>query len=288
MSWARLDDGWHDHPKVVAAGLDGAGLWTMCLTWAHKARRTSPTPGVVPEAVVARFAGAKAKKLSARLHEVGLWDAKTDAGWPIHDFDEYLPRYDPEQAKEAGAKGGKARAAKQTAKQTASEPLTESVGEPLNGFQADQVADSSTRGHDRVYAQEPRTRSRTHLGSPGLPDVTTVRASDHGKPGDVVAAWAEGYRTTGVEPSDRQCTNVATIAKPLLADNTIHDVTAAARRAGAKGFESVDRELAMMRAQGGKAQTWHDDKSNPRPEDVPPPQYDPVRDALEAKLAGRS
>lgn len=109
MGWARLDDGWHDHPKVIAAGLEAAGLWAMCLTWAHKNRRTSKTPGVVPLAVVDRFAGRKARGLALRLEAVGMFDAKTDGGWPIHDFEHYLPKYDPEQASKAGRKGAASR-----------------------------------------------------------------------------------------------------------------------------------------------------------------------------------
>jgi len=122
MSWARIDDRWHDHPKTIAAGMEAAGLWVMCLTWAHSARRTSRTPGVVPDGVVQRFAGPKAHRLALKLYEVGLFDAHTPDGWPIHDFADYLPRYDPEQAARAGAKGGRA---KQTAKQTATGPPSE-------------------------------------------------------------------------------------------------------------------------------------------------------------------
>lgn len=105
MAWARLDDGWHDHPKVIAAGLDAAGLWVMCLTWAHANRRGNPRPGYVPKAVLSRFAsGARGTRLATRLVDVGLFDA-TDGGWLIHDFVKYLPKYDPEKAAEAGRKG---------------------------------------------------------------------------------------------------------------------------------------------------------------------------------------
>jgi hypothetical protein len=144
VSWARLDDGWHDHPKVIAAGLEAAGLWAMCLTWAYKNRRNSPTPGVVPVAAVERFCqgSAKAKRLGARLVEVGLFDELTPAGWPIHDFAHYLPKYDPEQAKEAGARGGRKRA--ENARKS-SEPLSE----PLADRQAVSKRTSSTRASAR-------------------------------------------------------------------------------------------------------------------------------------------
>jgi hypothetical protein len=103
MTWARLDDRWHDHPKVVEAGLEAAGLWVMCLTWAHANRRKSTTPGYVPATVVARFAGTKALKLSKRLCDVGLLD-RADGGWLVHDFADYLPKYDSAKAAESGRK----------------------------------------------------------------------------------------------------------------------------------------------------------------------------------------
>ncbi|WP_432492997.1 hypothetical protein [Kineococcus gypseus] len=134
MGWARLDDRWHDHPKVIAAGLEAAGLWTMALTWAHsdhqRARANGAPLGVVPDGVLARFAGARAKKLAATLHAVGLFDERTDAGWPIHDYVRYLPKYDPEKARENGAKGGKAKAERQAeAQQSATEPPSEPLAD---------------------------------------------------------------------------------------------------------------------------------------------------------------
>lgn len=131
MAWARLDDGWGEHPKTVRAGNEAAGLWVRCLAWANKKEnRTGPTPGVVPTEVIDMYAGAKARRLALKLHEVGYFDDKTEAGWPIHDFEDYLPKYSSEQAKAAGSKGGKASAeAKQTAKQTASYSSTESIPE---------------------------------------------------------------------------------------------------------------------------------------------------------------
>lgn len=135
MAWARLDDRWHDHPKTVAAGLEAAGLWVMCLTWANSVRRTSPTPGVVPPAVLTRFAGGKGRTLALKLHKAGLFDDLTDDGWPIHDFTEYLPKYDAEQAREAGRKGGKTTQSQRgQASGTGSGVPSKPLSEPLDGW----------------------------------------------------------------------------------------------------------------------------------------------------------
>jgi hypothetical protein len=189
MSWARLDDRWHDHPKVIAAGLDGAGLFAMCLTWAHSARRTSHTPGVVPDAVISRFAGRKAAALAKRLHDVGLFDDRTDTGWPIHDFDDYLPRYDTEQAKAAGARGGRARAEnrKQTAKQTASEPLSDPAADPVA---KPSTRASARRNPDPVPTEE--LRSSADAAAPGTELPLDEPEGMHA--GVLVAEWIEQCR----------------------------------------------------------------------------------------------
>lgn len=229
MSWARLDDRWHDHPKVIAAGLEAAGLWAMCLTWAYQSRRTSPTPGVIPDAVLTRFAGSKAKRLTNRLHTVGLFDDRTEDGWPIHDFVEYLPKYDSEQAKTAGAKGGKVSARKRTAKQTASEPPPETE------------ADSE---------QTPSTRASARRNPIPIPLPTTSGAE--APPGavsaqTVTATWVDAIRGTGTQPSRSMIGQASKTAKELLdAGNDPERVMVAARAAGEAGYPTIDRQLAAM------------------------------------------
>jgi len=128
MSWARLDDNLHDHPKVMELSLAAVGLWTVCLTWAHRNIGKNP-PGHLTAGVVRRFAGAKTAGLAAELVAAGMWEA-TDGGWLIHDFADYLapgrergtPGTPPdlsEKRRRAGSKGGQqtARAKQQLAGQ---------------------------------------------------------------------------------------------------------------------------------------------------------------------------
>lgn len=235
MSWARIDDRWHDHPKVVEAGLEAAGLWMMCLTWAHQARRTSPTPGVVPDAVVTRFAGSRAKKLAGTLHRVGLFDDRTDAGWPIHDFDDYLPRYDAEANRERGARGGKAKAAKQTAKRTASKPLDEPLAETLAVPDETAKQTSSTRASARRYPV-PVPVSEPNGSESATPTAQTI-----------TAAWIDAIRATGTEPTKSMIGQASRAAKELLdGGNDPERVLAAARAAGTAGYATIDRQLASM------------------------------------------
>jgi hypothetical protein len=53
MPWVKVDDGFHDHPKVKAIGLDGAGLLISLTTWSSR----HLTDGVVPEQVIREMCG---------------------------------------------------------------------------------------------------------------------------------------------------------------------------------------------------------------------------------------
>jgi hypothetical protein len=114
VAWARVDDGFHDHPKVMLLlgepdGLAAAGLWLMCLTWAHRhTRQQGKRHGFIPAALPARIAGTDNKQLAYLLVSVGLWEEVQD-GWVIHDFHVYLPSDElREKRAAAGRKGGQA------------------------------------------------------------------------------------------------------------------------------------------------------------------------------------
>lgn len=189
MGWARLDDGWHDHPKVIEAGLEAAGLWAMCLTWANKNKRTSNTPGVVPMSAITRFAAGRAKRLTKRLHAVGLFDAETPEGWPIHDFAEYLPRYDPDQAREAGSRGGKARAARAASKRTAKQTATDSASAATSA-----TAEEVVTGRSRAKVDP----ANAGPASAHQPELETV-----GPDGQM--SWSEGFGSS--EPLEKSQAN---------------------------------------------------------------------------------
>lgn len=107
MGWARLDDGFHDHPKVDALSLAAVGLYTLCLTWANRHRRGALVPGHITEARVRKVAGDEGEPLALELVAVGLWEIEDGlGGYLIHDFADYLPKErDPSERREAGMKG---------------------------------------------------------------------------------------------------------------------------------------------------------------------------------------
>ena len=111
MPWARLDDGFHDHPKVDGLSLAAVGLYTLCLTWAHRHRKTAIVPGHITEARVAKLAGKHARALALELEAARLWDVEPNlGGWVIHDFTDYLPKErDPQERRDAGRRGAQVR-----------------------------------------------------------------------------------------------------------------------------------------------------------------------------------
>jgi hypothetical protein len=116
MGWARLDDGFDDHSKIVALmdeedGLAAIGLWTVCLTWAHRnTRKPGKVPGRLPAGLLRRYGGAAGKHLADLLVLYGLWELTDTEGWSIHDFDRYLPKDDLRAKRaEAGRRGAQAR-----------------------------------------------------------------------------------------------------------------------------------------------------------------------------------
>lgn len=87
MPWVRLDDGFPEHRKALAAGNDACWLFVAALCYAGR----NLTDGFIPDAQVDRLTGQRgARKLADRLVEVGLLDA-VDGGFQIHDYSDYQP-----------------------------------------------------------------------------------------------------------------------------------------------------------------------------------------------------
>ena len=110
--WARVDDGWWCHPKVI--GLDAAarGVWISALSWSCHQRKQ-----IVPRALLPMLQGDE--NAAAELVAAGLWNA-TEDGWEIHGWAEYQDLSTAEKRAIAGSKGGRrsGEARRSKAKQT--------------------------------------------------------------------------------------------------------------------------------------------------------------------------
>lgn len=101
MPWTKLDDGFYMHPKIVAVGNAGAGLYCRALAYcaAHL------TDGEVPAGVAAMLAGGEVDLLD-RLVAVGLW-RRVDDAYLIPDYLDLNPsRADVEERRERQRQGG--------------------------------------------------------------------------------------------------------------------------------------------------------------------------------------
>jgi len=92
MSWFKVDDKFHDHPKARRAGLAACGLWLRAGTWSADML----TDGFVPDDVLPRWGtrGVDVFELADTLVEVGLWervDDDADPGYRFRKWDKYQP-----------------------------------------------------------------------------------------------------------------------------------------------------------------------------------------------------
>ena len=83
MPWFRVDDSFHSHPKVIAAGNEAVGLYVRCGAYAAQ----HLTDGHVPESVVLLYGSTK---LADKLVQAKLW-RRVRGGWQMPDFLDYNP-----------------------------------------------------------------------------------------------------------------------------------------------------------------------------------------------------
>jgi len=83
MPWFKVDDGLAFHPKVIAAGNAGMGLWLRAGAWSAQ----QLTDGEIPTEI-AGLLGTSAE--AKRLVKAGLWTPK-DEGFAFHEWELYQP-----------------------------------------------------------------------------------------------------------------------------------------------------------------------------------------------------
>ena len=110
VSWAKLDDGFWMHPKVVMAGNEAVGIFARCLSYCG----AYLTDGRVPEPVALSIAGGK--RPLDNVVSVGLLDRLESGDLYVRDYAHYNPLRDEieakrEQRREAGRNGGRKSAA---------------------------------------------------------------------------------------------------------------------------------------------------------------------------------
>lgn len=81
MAWFRMDDEFHSHPKVIAAGNAAVGLWVRCGTWSANYW----ADGKIPMSMIKTM--GKPVEIKA-LVATRLW-VPTDEGMLMPDYLDY-------------------------------------------------------------------------------------------------------------------------------------------------------------------------------------------------------
>lgn len=321
MGWGRMDDGFDDHPKVVAL-LDGddplaagaaVGLWTLCWTWAHRnTRKPRKTPGLLPAGLPRRFLGAVGKDVAQLLVKHGLWEPHDSGGWLIHDFADFLPT---EETRAARAEAGRRGAAKRWANRKPFDAVAdESQGDgnlpsvchdaASNAEANDGSRAPARRAISKEIAPSPIPKPGSSLAADRLPDDDQAVLDGMPTPpqdpppavraNDVVSAFVDASRAAGLDdPTSGIINKVARDAKRLLDKDKVDPakLLTAAQIMGENGYQSLDVQLRRMDAeraqQGRRNGSLHtvDGRRNGEPDLPRSPADERMADAL--KLAKR-
>lgn len=88
MTWLKLDDGFFDHPKVLAAGKDAALFYLAALCWCSQQATDGLLPPAALPVIAAKVGGAKPRKAVDALVVAGLFEIDGPS-WRIHDYCEH-------------------------------------------------------------------------------------------------------------------------------------------------------------------------------------------------------
>jgi hypothetical protein len=181
VGWARFDDGYSDHPKILAAGPMAELLDMRAIIWCARLE----TDGAVPREALHRIGHdlPQPTKLAARLVRVGRWE-KRDDGWEIVDFLDYNPSRSDLEKRRAGARDRMRRA--RSAK--------------------GDVEDGLDDGSDDVRANGSRTLRDVRV-TPSRPDPLLVTSRRDGSTSEADGCGqTEEPSTTGAASRSRETT----------------------------------------------------------------------------------
>jgi hypothetical protein len=83
MPWFRVEDSFHQHPKVLRAGNAAIGLWVRCGTWSAQYL----TDGFIPANIAATYGRPREIR---QLVTARLW-SEQEGGFVMCDYLEYNP-----------------------------------------------------------------------------------------------------------------------------------------------------------------------------------------------------
>lgn len=159
MSWAKLDDNFHMHPKTLAVGNAGAGLFARMLSWSCN----HLTDGVVTGYAAVTLAGTDGTKLVDELVRVGWLEPQPDGSYKIHDFGKYNPPADIERRKREKNAEKQAKHRAKTTRSKAGTFESNRVSNPVTNQVTGPVTNQgSTAVSNSVPVPVPVPNSETH------------------------------------------------------------------------------------------------------------------------------
>ena len=173
MPWVKLDAGFPDHPKVVAAGWKAAWLYVCGLTYCTRFL----TDGAIPKAQVKRLTDIpKADVEAQRLVDAGLWIEDGD-DYRVHDYTEWqTPADKVDELRERGkarAKASYEARAKKTrsnANSSREEPAKKAKSSPeessLEGRRKKEEVSSSSESDSQPPAGQVAEEEEEELAKP--------------------------------------------------------------------------------------------------------------------------
>lgn len=98
MTWFKVDDSFHSHPKVLAASPASLGLWVVAGSWSG----ANLSDGFIPDHVLPRLL-PDAASLARDLVTAGLWK-RARGGYRFHDWGDFNPSSEAVEADRAAAR----------------------------------------------------------------------------------------------------------------------------------------------------------------------------------------
>jgi hypothetical protein len=186
VTWVKVCDTLHSHPKAVDAGLEAMGHWVLALSHCG----AYLTDGHVKRAAAARLAGDRLDTVAGDLVRAGLWEPHPSGdGWQIHDYLKYNPsRAEVLAERDAKRAGGKRGAEARWARRTDGRSHGTSHGSSQGGSHASAIGIGDAPDPDPDPDPDPedhpsgdRPAQRNHCRSSRRKPETSAPSSDAGQ-----------------------------------------------------------------------------------------------------------
>jgi hypothetical protein len=191
VTWFKVDDSFHSHPKVLAADAAALGLWVVAGAWCS----ANLTDGFVPDYVLQRLLPDSAR-LAEQLITCRLWK-RTKGGYRFHDWLTYQPTKEEataakEKKSSGGALGNHRRWHTEPGKQNAHCPFCQGKQSSDNRSDTDRSSDTGTESHPIPPVPDPTRPDKEQTQQPSVVETRKrgTRIPDDFHVTEDMVAWA--------------------------------------------------------------------------------------------------